>query len=170
MYVWSDKYFDPVTGTWKKKKTDPQEMREALTPAKRRRIMEAVGNKCEIRGCKSKAYEVHHIKPVSEDGTNVGSNLVVLCANHHKDAHNGAITRTKLKEVVKNRSEKKKQVINNILRDRKKVGKEKSTSSKPDNIFDFEKSSFDSRIDLVGGSTKKKTRKKEKKDDSWGFL
>jgi len=39
--------------------------------------MEAVGNKCEIRGCKSKAYRIHHIKPVSEGGTNVGSNLVV---------------------------------------------------------------------------------------------
>ena len=89
-------------------------MREALTPAKRRRIMEAVGNKCEIRGCKSKAYEVHHIKPVSEGGTNVGSNLVVLCANHHSDAHNGTITRTELREVVKNRSEKKKREINNI--------------------------------------------------------
>jgi len=81
---------------------------------------------------KSKAYEVHHIKPVSEGGTNVGSNLVVLCANHHKDAHNGTITRTELREVVKNRSEKKKREIRNILRvrDRKKVGKEKSTSSK----------------------------------------
>ena len=92
-------------------------MREALTPAKKRRIMEAVGNKCEIRGCKSKAYRIHHIKPVSEGGTNVGSNLVVLCANHHTDAHNGKITRAELREVVKNRSEKKKREIRNILRD-----------------------------------------------------
>jgi hypothetical protein len=28
--------------------------------------MEAVGHKCEMRGCKSKAYDVHHIKPVSK--------------------------------------------------------------------------------------------------------
>ena len=126
--MWNDEYFGLVTGTWNKKKANPQRMREALTPAKKRRIMEAVGNKCEIRGCKSKAYEVHHIKPVSEGGTNVGSNLVVLCANHHADAHNGKITRAELREVVKNRSEKKKREIRNILRDRKKVGKEKSTS------------------------------------------
>jgi len=165
--MWNDEYFDPITGTWKKKKTDAQMVREALTPAKRRRIMEVVGNKCEIRGCKSKAYEVHHIKPVSEGGTNVGSNLVVLCANHHRDAHNGTITRAKLKEVVKNRSEKKKREINNILRNRKKVGKEKSTSSKkvqsPFDIssfspptFDFP--SFDSPFD---NAPKKKGRKKK---------
>jgi len=166
--MWNDEYFDPITGTWKKKKTNPQKMREALTPAKRRRIMEAVGNKCEIRGCKSKAYEVHHIKPVSEGGTNVGSNLVVLCANHHKDAHNGKITRTELREVVKNRSEKKKREIRNILRDRKKVGKEKSTSSKKaQSPFDmssfslptFDFPSFDSPFDTA---PEKKSRKKKK--------
>ena len=165
--MWNDEYFDPITGTWKKKKTNPQKMREALTPAKRRRIMEAVGNKCEIRGCKSKAYEVHHIKPVSEGGTNVGSNLVVLCANHHKDAHNGKITRTELREVVKNRSEKKKREIRNILRDRKKVGKEKSTSSKKaQSPFDrssfslptFDFPSFDSPFD---NAPEKKGRKKK---------
>jgi len=165
--MWNDKYFDPITGTWKKKKTNTQKMREALTPAKKRRIMEAVGNKCEIRGCKSKAYEVHHIKPVSEGGTNVGSNLVVLCANHHKDAHNGTITRTELREVVKNRSEKKKREIRNILRDRKKVGKEKSTSSKKaQSPFDmssfslptFDFPSFDSPFD---NTPEKKSRKKK---------
>ena len=148
--------YDPLTG--KKKKTDAQKTREALTPAKKRRIMEAVGHKCEIRGCKSKAYEVHHIKPVSKKGTNVGSNLIVLCANHHRDADNGAITQAKLKNVVKSRSKKVTQEINAILRDRKKVGSEKTDSS-PDvpSIFD---SPFDA-------APKKKGRKKKKDDDLW---
>ena len=70
--------YDTLTG--KKKKSDAQQMREALTPAKKRRIMEAVGHICEMRGCKSAAYDVHHIRPVSKGGTNVGSNLIILCA------------------------------------------------------------------------------------------
>ena len=147
--------YDPFAG--KKKKTDAQKTREALTPAKKRKIMEAVGHKCEIRGCKSGAYDVHHIKPVSKGGTNVGSNLIVLCANHHRDAHSGKITQTRLKNVVKSRSKKVTQEINAILRNRKKVGSEKKDSS-PDvpPIFD---SPFDA-------APKKKGRKK-KDDDPW---
>jgi len=148
--------YDPFAG--KKKKTDAQKTRDVLTPAKKRRIMEAVGHKCEIRGCKSKAYEVHHIKAVSKKGTNVGSNLIVLCANHHRDADNGAITQTELKNVVKNRSKKVKQEINTILRNRKKVGSEKTDSSSDvPSIFD---SPFDA-------APKKKGRKKKKDDDLW---
>jgi|GEM_PF-1903262 len=168
--------YDPLTG--KKKKTDAQKTREALTPAKKRRVMEAVGHKCEIRGCKSKAYEVHHIKPVSKKGTNVGSNLIVLCANHHRDAHNGAVTQAKLKNVVKSRSKNVTQEINNILRNRKKVGSEKTTSSSdipppfglpsfsPPKVNvpsfsppTFNPLSFDSPFDIA---PKKKGRKKKK--------
>ena len=120
--------------------------------------MEAVGHKCEIRGCKSDAHRVHHLKHVSKKGTNVGSNLIVLCSNHHTEAHNGKITQTELKNVVKNRSKKVKQEINAILRNRKKVGSEKTDSS-PDvpSIFD---SPFDA-------APKKKGRKKKKDDDPW---
>lgn len=148
--------YDPFAG--KKKKTDAQKTREALTPAKKRRMMEAVGHKCEMRGCKSKAYEVHHIKPVSKKGTNVGSNLIVLCANHHRDADNGAITQTKLKTVVKNRSKKVTQEINAILRNRKKVGSEKTDSSS--DVLSI----FDSPFDAA---PKKNGRKKKKDDDLW---
>lgn len=153
--------YDPFTG--KKKKTAAQQMREALTPAKKRRIMEAVGHKCEIRGCKSKAYEVHHIKPVSKGGTNVGSNLIVLCANHHRDTHNGAITQTKLKTVVKNRSKKVTQEINAILRNRKKVGSEKTDPSSDIPPL-FNPPSFDLPFDTT---PKKKGRKKKKDNEPW---
>ncbi len=84
--------FDPITGD--KYKTDAETIRSALTSAKKRKIMDAVGNKCEIRGCKLKAQEVHHIKLVSKGGTNVGSNLIVLCGYHHNEVHSGAITQT----------------------------------------------------------------------------
>lgn len=153
--------YDPFAG--KKKKTDAQKTRDALTPAKKRRIMEAVGHKCEIRGCKSKAYEVHHIKAVSKKGTNVGSNLIVLCANHHRDTHNGAITQTRLKNVVKSRSKKVTQEINAILRDRKKVGSEKTDSSS-DVLSTFDPSSFDPPFNTA---PKRKGRKKKKDDDLW---
>ena len=148
--------YDPFTG--KKKKTDAQKTREALTPAKKRRMMEAVGHKCEIHGCKSEAHIVHHIKHASKEGTNVGSNLIVLCSNHHTEAHNGKITQTKLKTIVKNRSKKVTQEINAILRNRKKVGSEKTDSSSDvPSIFD---SPFDA-------APKKKGRKKKKDDDPW---
>ena len=153
--------YDPFTG--KKKKTDSQQLRGALTPAKKRRITEAVGNKCEIRGCQSDAYDVHHIKPVSKGGTNVGSNLIMLCANHHRDAHNGKITRAKLRNVVKNRSKRVKQEINTILRDRKKVGSEKTVSSSDVSPI-FNSPSFNSPFDTT---PKKKDRKKKKDNDPW---
>ena len=153
--------YDPLTG--KKRKTDAQKTREALTPAKKKRLMEAVGHKCEIRGRKSEAHIVHHIKHASKEGTNVGSNLIVLCSNHHTEAHNGKITQTKLKTVIKNRSKKVTQEINAILRDRKKVGSEKTTSSSdvPSlfSIPSFSPPSF--------AAPKKKGRKKKKDDDPW---
>jgi len=153
--------YDPFAG--KKKKTDAQKTREALTPAKKRRIMEAMGHKCEIRGCKSGDYDVHHIKPVSKGGTNVGSNLIVLCANHHRDAHNGKITQTRLKNVVKSRSKKVTQEINAILRNRKKVGSEKTDSSS-DVPSIFNPPSFDPPFNTA---PKKKGRKKKKDGDLW---
>ena len=62
-----------------------------LTSARKLKIKAAVGNRCEIPRCKSKAYDVHHIKPVKEGGKDVASNLIVLCANHHDDADNSRI-------------------------------------------------------------------------------
>ena len=102
-------------------KTDAEIRREALTNAKKAKIKQAVGGKCEMPGCRAKAYEIHHIVPVSKDGRNIGSNLIALCANHHRDAHDGKITQTRLKEIVKKRSKKVKQEITNILKDRKRV-------------------------------------------------
>ena len=94
-----------------------------LTPARELRIKTAVGNACEFPRCKNGAYEVHHIKPRSEKGQDVASNLIVLCANHHDDADKGRITRGELTDIVKKRKDNVKREIRNILR--AKVGKEK---------------------------------------------
>ena len=46
------------------------------------------------RGCKSISYgnEIHHIIPISKNGTDEISNLILLCPNHHKQADYGIIT------------------------------------------------------------------------------
>ena len=93
-----------------------------LTAGRKLKIRAAVGNRCEIPRCKSKAYEVHHIKPSTEKGEDVASNLIVLCANHHDDADKGRITRTKLRNIVKNRNEEVKREVRNILRGGVKTG------------------------------------------------
>jgi len=86
-----------------------------LTPARELKIKDAVGNKCEMPRCKNRAYEIHHIKPRSENGQDIASNLIVLCANHHKDAHSGRINRTELSNIVTKRNKKLKREIGNIL-------------------------------------------------------
>ena len=40
--------------------------------------------------------EIHHIKPLSEDGDNLSSNLILLCPNCHKKVHAGVISREQL--------------------------------------------------------------------------
>lgn len=46
------------------------------------------GNVCEAPGC-TMAYplQVHHVQPLSEGGSNDLSNLIVLCPDHHVEAH-----------------------------------------------------------------------------------
>jgi len=158
--------FDPITG--EKYKTDAKKIRAALTPAKKRKIMDAVGNKCEIPGCKDEGQEVHHIKQVKKGGTNVGSNLIVLCGTHHNKADRCAITQTKLKEIVKNRTEKRKKAINKILRNRKKVGTEKSSSSTSQFPFGITSITLPS-FNPFDTNPKKKGRKKKEADDLGGF-
>ena len=148
--------YDPITG--KKYKSDKEKMRAALTAAKKRAIMDVVGNKCEIPRCKNKAYQVHHIKPVSKGGTNVGSNLIVLCANCHADVR--SVTQTEFKEIVKNRSEQKKKGINSILRERPKVGNEIKEPQSPYDIPsvklpNYGMPSFDSPFDPAPKKKKK---------------
>lgn len=47
--------------------------------------------------------EVHHIVPLSEDASKSHdhANLITLCRTHHKDAHDGLISRQILLELAK---------------------------------------------------------------------
>jgi hypothetical protein len=147
--------YDPFTR--KKKKNDAQKIRAALTPAMKENIKRVVGYKCEKCGRKGK-LQIDHIKEVSKGGTNVGSNLIVLCPSCHAEK----LTQAEMKRILAKRSKKVKQDITNILRNRNKVGTEKSTSSKPRSPFDIP--SFDPSFSIA---PKKKGRKKKKDDNPW---
>lgn len=85
----------------------------------RKKLKDSIG-KCEK--CKRKGdLDVHHIKSVSKGGTNTPGNLVMLCPNCHRDAHNGNTAQKDLKKVVQKRSTRLKKEFGKILRDRKKV-------------------------------------------------
>jgi len=53
-------------------------------------ILIASKHQCSI--CQVNTIEVHHIKPVSEGGTNDLENLMVVCPNHHTEYHQGKFT------------------------------------------------------------------------------
>lgn len=47
---------------------------------------------CRVQGCaNSKFTEIHHIKPVSQGGTNALENLITLCTSHHRLEHHRQI-------------------------------------------------------------------------------
>lgn len=96
-------FFDNPFGE-KPVKSNAEIRRNALTQTIKYKIKDTLGNKCEMSNCTSKCYEVHHIKPVSRNGGNSKGNLIVLCANCHRDAHDGIIPQSKLKAVVQRRS------------------------------------------------------------------
>lgn len=149
--------YDSFTG--KKKKTNAEKIRAALTPAMKENIKRVVGYKCEKCGRKGK-LQIDHIKEVSKGGTNVGSNLIVLCPSCHAEK----LTQAEMKRILAKRSKKVKQDITNILRNRNKVGTEKSTSSKPQSpsdILDLPDHIKSPLFDLpLGNAPKKKGRKR----------
>lgn len=62
----------------------------------RQRVLRRSSGLCEF--CHSPGFhmpdgriyiETHHITPLSEGGTDTVSNIVALCANHHREAHHG---------------------------------------------------------------------------------
>ena len=96
-----------------------RKVRKSLTGTMIKKI-KVVISKCEK--CKRKGgLDVHHIRAISKGGSNVGSNLVVLCPNCHRDAHSSKITQSTLTKLTQKRSSKVKKEINSILRTRTKV-------------------------------------------------
>ena len=70
--------------------------------------------------------QVHHIKPKSQDGTNVPNNLVTLCEHYHKQVHEYL----KKNKIVKfNIKEYKEDTKLNILKDKKSTIRIRKRSS-----------------------------------------
>ena len=61
-----------------------------------RQIKVEAGHKCSINKCSDRTIEVHHIDENREN--NNPNNLIALCRNHHKQAHDGFISRQDLRE------------------------------------------------------------------------
>jgi 5-methylcytosine-specific restriction endonuclease McrA len=60
--------------------------RKAMTPARRKRCLEANGNVCAYEGCVSTdRLEIDHIVPLALNGKDEDSNLIPLCYVHHKE-------------------------------------------------------------------------------------
>ncbi len=64
--------------------------RQAVPPAVRRGVVRRDGGRCRVPGCRNATWlEVHHLRPVSEGGTNDPDGLVLLCGAHHRLQHQG---------------------------------------------------------------------------------
>lgn len=64
--------------------------------AVRSAALSRAGGRCEY--CKAPGFktasgtvylETHHVEPLSEGGADGLSNVIALCANHHREAHHG---------------------------------------------------------------------------------
>lgn len=76
------------------------------TNAWKRRLVEQFGNTCCVCGY-SRIVEAHHIVPQIEGGKHTPDNGILLCPNHHAEAHAGFLTEEKMKTAtltVKNRA------------------------------------------------------------------
>lgn len=57
------------------------------------------GEKCLICGY-DKSVDVHHILPQKVGGKSIIKNLIVLCPNHHREAHIGLLSQEYLYEII----------------------------------------------------------------------
>lgn len=115
-----------MVGFFEPEKNHSQKTRDALTGSMKNKIKELVG-KCEYCNTQKvvNLLEVHHISEVatanSNSDRNTPGNLIVLCRDHHKLAHDGEITKTSLKAKISKRSDKRKADFREILRGREKT-------------------------------------------------
>ncbi|ADJ26107.1 HNH endonuclease [Dehalogenimonas lykanthroporepellens BL-DC-9] len=73
--------------------------REPLPPQVRQEVMRRAKHRCENEECSySRTLHIHHID--MDNSNNRLFNLIALCPNCHKDAHNGYITSTQCRNWV----------------------------------------------------------------------
>jgi len=94
------KKYDPVEKAKRSKSTGPQVQ---LDPKPNRKIPAGILHQVNLRDqsncrakqngklCGSRHYtQIHHIRPYGRGGTHALTNLVTLCAGHHRSIHEGA--------------------------------------------------------------------------------
>jgi len=145
--------------------------KRTITPGQKKAFISAVGSRCEKCGERDIAVlDLHHIKPVSEGGSDTPSNLIVLCASCHRRVHGGSLTTKELRRIVSGRSKKVRGALAEWHRRRKKLQEDKKGAKDP---FGFVEASRGGRkkkdpfsfevldiSDILG--TPKKKRSKEK--------
>lgn len=62
------------------------------------KILRRANVPCQCCGYDRAPRDVHHILPRKQGGGNENSNLVILCPNCHREAHNGLISVEELKQ------------------------------------------------------------------------
>ena len=63
--------------------------------------------------------EIHHIIPISQGGKATEENLILLCPNHHKQAHMGVLSQQTLKRhIISAPTAARKQAMSNSAVDR----------------------------------------------------
>jgi 5-methylcytosine-specific restriction endonuclease McrA len=129
-----------MAGFFEPKKNHSQTTRDALTGSMKNKIKELIG-KCEYCNIQKpiNLLEVHHISEVAsangKSDKNTPGNLIVLCRDHHKLAHDGEITKATLKAKISKRSDKRKAELKAILRGRVKTTGERSNDPFTPPIF-----------------------------------
>jgi len=122
-----------MAGFFEPKKNHSQSTRDALTGSMKNKIKELIG-KCEYCNTQKSTnlLEVHHISEVAtangNSDKNTPGNLIVLCRDHHKLAHDGEITKVTLKAKISKRSDKRKAELREILRGREKITDNRSSN------------------------------------------
>ena len=61
---------------------------------------------CEYCGKKNCYTNTHHIKSKGSGGDDIEDNLIELCSNCHRRAHDGLISKQELIKIVKRRKRK----------------------------------------------------------------
>lgn len=76
---------------------NPETGRPPIPAGLRRRVLVEAGHRCAIPQCRSLAgLDVHHIVPWTSCRKHEYENLIALCPNCHRLAHNGSIDRKAL--------------------------------------------------------------------------
>jgi hypothetical protein len=79
------------------------EKRPAIPTEIRREVLIETGHRCAIHTCTNTSnLDLHHIKPWSKCKEHQADNLIVLCPNCHRLAHDGTIDQKSLLEYKKN--------------------------------------------------------------------